>query len=142
MQKKIGLLIALCASFYILSAQKEAFVRLDTTIENNNEKIYIEVDQQPIFPKGKDGLISFYQNNTDYKICAQSDGCKSVIYNIVVDTTGTVKRYSLIKGINEKYNAETERIVSLMPKWKPGIKNEKPVKVLVTLEIFYRIDEL
>ena len=43
-----------------------------------------------------------------------------------------------VPHINEELNKETERLITLMPKWKPGIKDKKLVNVLVTLEIKYQ----
>ncbi len=140
MFKGIGLLVAFCTYFSVLQGQNEVLVRHDTTIDSSDKKICVKVDRQPIFPKGMDGLVSFYQQNSKFKIGTQPDGAKSVIYNIIIDTNGAVQKYTLIKGINDTYNAETKRIVNLMPKWKPGEINGSPVNVLRTLEVFYLVE--
>lgn len=46
--------------------------------------------------------------------------------NFVVNTEGELSHVSVIRGIGGGCDEEAIRVVSAMPKWKPGRHNGKP----------------
>jgi len=135
--KYIFLSITFAMCLTILKAQEEAIVKIDSQ-QVSKSKIFVNVEQKPEFPGGKEGLIEFYKKTSSSSICQKKeDNCKTLYYQIVVDTVGKAENFKIIKGINKELDAETERIVNQMPKWTPGKEKGKPVKVLVTLDIKY-----
>lgn len=141
MYKHIFAVIILLLMAFNITAQEEVIVNVNKTDKENKSKVFVNVDQNPEFPDGKSGLISFYKKNSILEICNNGENCKTLYYQVVIDTLGNAGEYKLLRGINEKYNNETKRLISLMPKWKPGKKGDKLVKVLVTLDIKYKAIE-
>ncbi len=119
-----------------LFAQKDTILNIEETTDITT-KIYVDVEEKPEFPGGKDGLLKYYENISAFEICKKGNTCRTIYYQIVIDTLGNVGGFNIIKGLNDTYDKETQRIVKAMPKWKPGRKNGTPVKVLVTLDIKY-----
>ena len=141
MYKSILLSIALTVSLTILRAQEETIVKIDSQ-QTGKSDIFVNVEQKPEFPGGKEGLIEFYKKTSSSSICyKKEDNCKTLYYQIVIDTLGNAGNFKIIKGINAELNAETERIIKQMPKWIPGKEKGKSVKVLVTLDIKYELNE-
>ena len=140
MVKYVLLFMIILASNTLLKAQEDTVVNVDKQVKASQSNVFIDVEQKPEFPGGKDALIVFYKKTSNYEICNKGDSCKTIYYQIIVNTLGDVESFNIVKGLNEKYDNETKRIVQQMPKWKPGKKGEIPVKVLVTLDIKYRIE--
>jgi hypothetical protein len=123
----------------ILNAQEDTIIN---THKAGKSDIFIEVDQKPKFPGGKEGLINFYKETSLFSICEKKEvNCKTLYYQLIIDTIGNVGDFKIIRGINRELDTETERIISQMPKWSVGIKNGHKVKVLVTLDIKYKLKE-
>ena len=136
--KYILLSIFFAMSLTILKAQEETVIKIGSQQASKSE-IFINIEQNPEFPGGKEGLMKFYKTTSLFSICHKKENnCRTLYYQIVVDTIGKIEDFKIIKGINEKLDNDTERIVKKMPKWTPGKEKGKPVKVLVTLEIKYK----
>lgn len=56
-----------------------------------------------------------------------------VIVRFVIDESGAVQNVRLIKGINSSFDKAYKEIFKSMPQWQAGEKDEKPVKVEMTL---------
>ncbi|MBP5348611.1 MAG: energy transducer TonB, partial [Bacteroidaceae bacterium] len=46
----------------------------------------------------------------------------------------------VVKGIHELLDAEAMRVISAMPKWKPGKHRGKAVRVKYTIPLNFRLD--
>ena len=105
--KYILLSIIFAMSLTILKAQEETVIKIDSQQASKSE-IFINVEQKPEFPGGKEGLMKFYKKTSSFSICHKNkDNCKTLYYQIVIDTTGKVEDFKIIKGINKKLNNET-----------------------------------
>ena len=135
MQKKIYFTIisSILICFNVLSQineEKEVFLNKISTSE---EKVYNNnfVQQKAIFIGGDSGLFKFYKKKSILKIKDFEVPDKSTYFNIYIDETGKVYDFKIVKSINKNYDKEIERLIHLMPKWKPAINNNKSVKVVL-----------
>ena len=62
-----------------------------------------------------------------------------VIVRFVVDEGGNVISVEALTNHGAGLEQEAIRVVSLLPKWKPGIQDGKPVKVYYTLPISFHL---
>ena len=88
-------------------------------------------DTWPTF-KGKDAhaFSSWVTARLKYPADARSahiDG--TVIVKFVIGTNGGVQEVEVTKGVFPSLDAEAVRVIKSSPKWKPGIKDGKPVRV-------------
>jgi protein TonB len=96
-------------------------------------KILIYVEQMPQFIGSMEEYLG---NNLHYPESARTNNIDGrVIVQFVVNEDGSVSGVQLVRGIGGGCDEEAMRMVSGMPKWKPGKQNGKPVKVLFTLPI-------
>jgi TonB family protein len=88
------------------------------------------VEEKPQFPGGERKMMEFIKNNLKYPVLAQEMGYQgTVIVNFVVREDGKIFLTKVLKGISWDLDAEALRIIKIMPDWKPGKVEGKPVKV-------------
>ena len=93
------------------------------------------VDQSPEFPGGSEALRKYVKDNIRHPLVDTRSG--NVIIQFTVDEEGRVVNPKLLRGLDEEFDAEAIRLVEAMPRWKPGMKDGKPVPVQFTLPIFF-----
>ena len=62
-----------------------------------------------------------------------------VFVQFVVDQDGSLTDIKVTRGIHPKCDEEALRVVRNAPKWKPATQRGKPVKVLVTIPINFKL---
>jgi outer membrane biosynthesis protein TonB len=67
------------------------------------------------------------------------DGQGTVIVSFIVKKNGDICNIKIEKGLCPECDNEVKRILSSMPKWKPGEINKKPVDVILYLPILFRL---
>lgn len=101
------------------------------------------LDRYPTFKgKGTEAFSAWVTAHLKYPKeakAAQMDGAVSVQF--VVGTNGGVQEVEVLKGVHPALDAEAVRVVRSSPKWKPGIKDGKPVRVTYTLPVIFILPE-
>ena len=96
-------------------------------------------DQWPTFKgKGTDAFSAWVTAHLKYPKDAKAahiDG--TVRVKFVIGTNGGVQEVEVEKGVFPSLDAEAVRVVKSSPKWKPGIKDGKPVRVSYTLPVIF-----
>ncbi len=91
------------------------------------------VEQMPQFTGDMDAYISSHLQYPDAAQKLNIDG--KVMIRFVVNEDGSVSDATIARGIGGGCDQEALRMVSGMPKWKPGKQNGNAVKVYFTLPI-------
>ena len=105
------------------------------------EDIFVVVEDQPEFPGGPEALMKFIGENVKYPKEAQENGIQGrVIVNFVVNKDGSLSDMKVVRGQDASLDAEAIRIISTMPKWKPGMQRGEAVNVRFTLPITFRLE--
>ncbi len=100
-----------------------------------------EIQEKPEFPGGEEALARFLNKNVEYpEICKENGITGKVIVRFVVSKTGRVKDVEIAKHADRELEKEVIRVVNLMPKWKPGSQNTKPVSVYFHLPINFNLE--
>ncbi len=87
------------------------------------------------------GLNRFLSLNIVYPEKARMLGVEGTVYiNFVVTENGSVDKIRVLKGIGGGCDEEAIRVVSKMPKWKPGKNAGKEVKVMFNLPIRFKLN--
>ena len=99
------------------------------------------VDEMPLFPGGDAALLKFIGANTVYPPEAVKKGIQGrIIIKFAVEPDGTISRISVLKGVNPELDAESMRVVGLLPKFeKPGMQDGKPVPVWFMVPITFAL---
>lgn len=112
---------------------------VDPPVDDNSIKDFVEI--APMFNGGSEALNKFLSSNLNYPSQAARAGVTGrVIVQFVVEKDGSIGNVKVLKGINFGCDEEAVRVISKMPKWKPGIQNGSKVRVYHTLPIYFRLD--
>jgi len=102
--------------------------------------IYTTLDVFPRYPGGDLSRLTFLRNNIHYPEVAQKAGLQGVVMVVfVIETDGSVSEVQVTKGIGAGCDAEAMRVTKLMPRWEPGRRSGKPVRVMVRMPIVFKI---
>jgi protein TonB len=114
-------------------------------VEGNNKKVVAEipvfVEQMPEFPGGEAKLMEYLSNNINYPdqaMNARQQG--KVQVKFVVNEDGSISNVMTTRGFGFGSEQESIRVVSAMPRWKPGRNNGKAVKVWFQLPVIFRLN--
>ena len=111
----------------------------DPVVVTEPEPVII-VSEPPVFPGGEKELMNFINGNIKYPDEAIANNIEGrVILRFVVSTDGSVKRIELIKGVDPLLNQEAMRVISLLPKWKPGKNNGNPAAVWFSVPVTFTL---
>ena len=108
--------------------------------KSNQEEAFATPETMPEFPGGSDSLAHFIRKHLVYPREAMDYGIEGKVYiSFIVNTDGTVSDIKIKKGIGGGCDEEALRVIKLMPKWKPGSLNGKPVMVSFILPISFTL---
>lgn len=112
----------------------------DGTGSSDATGIYTTLDAYPGFPGGVQAFLSFLRANVRYPAASLKSGIQGeVMILFMVETDGSISNVSVNKGIGKECDDEAVRVIKSMPRWEPGRRNGKSVKVLVRSKIIFRI---
>jgi len=98
------------------------------------------VEEMPIFPGGESELMKFFKKNFLYPEPERDLGVMGiVVVSFVVETDGSITSIGIYKGETANLNAEAIRLISIMPKWKPGKQNGAEVRVAINLPVRFTL---
>ncbi|MCX6300876.1 MAG: TonB family protein [Bacteroidia bacterium] len=96
----------------------------------SRDEPFVVVEQMPMYPGGDVALLYFIENNTKYPEEAKAQKIEGrVIVRFIVNTEGYTEGISVIKGVHPLLDAEAVRVISIMPKFEPGMQGGKAVNV-------------
>ena len=104
--------------------------------------VFEVVEEMPEFPGGgMSAFMDYIKTNMRYPASAKEKGTQGrVTVQFVVDKDGSIKEPKLLRSVDKDMNAEALRLISSMPKWKPGRQKGQPVAVKYTAPVMFRLD--
>ena len=120
-------------------AYKEKAVDKDTL----DNPIFEVVEQMPEFPDGgMPALMEYFGKNIKYPEAAMKKGTQGrVTVQFVVEKDGSIANAKVLRGIDPELDKEAVRVISMMPKWKPGMQKGQAVNVKYTVPVMFRLHE-
>jgi hypothetical protein len=86
------------------------------------------------FPGGENALHNFLSKNIKYPYDAvETPFTGKVEVILVIEKTGDIGSINLLHSPNNAITNEIKRVIKLMPKWSPAVKNNQPVVSSVTV---------
>lgn len=139
--KRINARVRLCINCKSESKKKNVIKEEQNESESNKIFNGDDVDQKPSFPGGNKALNKFIASNLRYPDMARMlDKQGTIIVKFVVNETGVLTDIKLAKdSYSLSLGKESLRVVKAMPKWYPGLKNGKAVKVKCSIPITFRL---
>jgi protein TonB len=112
----------------------------DTT---RKAKVFATIEKEPIFPGGAPAFNKFIIKNLKYPDVAKVIGLSGKVYvSFVVDGDGSVTDVKPVKCLGAGCESEAARVISMSPRWVPGIQDGKKVRVMYTVPIDFNISSI
>jgi len=122
------------------------------------KEIFVVVEDMPTFPGcdnlpdraarkacSDEKLMAYLYENVSYPNIARENGIEgTVVVQFVVNSDGTITNVKTLRDIGGGCGDEAERLVAgmndLPERWTPGMQRGKPVRVMYTLPIRFKLN--
>lgn len=95
---------------------------------------YELVDEMPEFPGGYDLMQKFIRENRNGMLEKKGQ----VNIEVIIEKDGSITNINISKSVDRVHNEDALRIINIMPKWKSGILNGKPVRCKIVIPVSYK----
>ncbi|WP_276348284.1 M56 family metallopeptidase [Daejeonella sp. JGW-45] len=103
-------------------------------------KDFSTVEVLPEFAGGMAGWGKYMQANLKYPEEAKKARVTGrVIMQFVVEKDGSLSEIKVLRGIGSGADEEATRVLANSPRWKPGIQEGRPVRVMYTMPVFFNL---
>lgn len=119
---------------------KEEIAQPEPPKNEEENKVFDVVEEQPSFPGGQGALRAWLNDNIKYPVVAAENGIQGkVIVQFVVGKNGSISNVKVLRSVDPSLDKEAVRVVSNMPNWTPGKQNGASVNVRFTLPVTFRL---
>ncbi len=128
-------------SLLLLSALPVFSQKVDDSCFSRNQVYQImETDTMPIFKGGYGALLAYIDTNFVYPAIYNETSIQGkIICKFIVSEDGSISNVKILQGLDKYMDDEVLKIISCMPKWLPGKRKDKAVKVEYFLPVVCRI---
>ena len=93
-----------------------------------------EVEKQPEYPKGIWEFYEYVKHN--FKVSEEDENItKKLFVTFTINTDGSLSDIKIIRGINDRLDAEALRVLKSCPKWIPGEQKGEKVNVRYSIPL-------
>ena len=122
------------------AAVEVKYTPVEVEEEVEEQQIFQVVEEMPEFPGGMGECMKFLSKNIKYPTISQENGVQGrVIVQFVVNRDGSIVDPVVVRGVDPYLDKEALRVISMMPKWKPGKQRGKAVRVKYTVPVMFRL---
>ena len=101
---------------------------------------FVVVEEMPVFRNGNADLMRYLSENIKYPTVSAEQGVQGrVVVQFVVGVHGEILNPVVVKSVDPYLDKEAIRVISSMPKWKPGKQRGKAVRVKYTVPVVFRL---
>lgn len=99
------------------------------------------VEDLPKFPGGAVELMKWLTKNLRYPSDAQRKKKEGkVVVQFIVNKDGTMSDLKVVKSAQyASLDREALRVMRKMPKWTPGVQNDKPCRTMVCIPVVFKL---
>jgi TonB family protein len=110
-------------------------------LNDGDNAVFFVVENMPEFNgNSSDAFRIFIQQNLRYPIEALEKGITGRVFvQFDICKNGEVKNAKIVRGVHETLDNEVLRVMSISPKWTPGLQRGKPVTVRFTFPVVFQM---
>ncbi len=106
----------------------------------SEEPVFGIAEHMPEFPEGQAEMYKWISQVIKYpKECAEESKSGTVRLQFIVEKDGSISQPRILSSSDPRFEAEALRVLSLMPRWKPGRQQGQRVRCRITLPITFRL---
>ena len=119
--------------------------KIKETMETHSKSVpdsvvFEVVEEMPDFPGGMKALMEYLSQNIKYPAEAHAKGIQGrVIVCFVVKKDGSIDNIKVVRSVDPYLDKEAIRVITAMPKWKPGKQRGETVNVKFTVPVAFRL---
>ena len=136
MKKVLLVLLVLFFATCVAKAQQP-----DDVVESSNQDVPAAIDENPSF-LGQDASAfgAWVSKYLRYPALPRKYGIEGrVMVGFCIDVDGTVSDVKVVSGVDRDLDKEAVRVIASSPKWKPAIRDGKPVRTHVVFPVIFRL---
>ncbi len=108
---------------------------------DDDDRIYDIVEENAQFPGGDEACLKWLAEHIKYPSICQEQGVQGrVIVSFVVNKDGSIVDVNTLRSPDANLTKEAERVVKMMPKWKPARQGNKTVRSRFNLPVLFRLN--
>jgi len=109
-------------------------------IDPTNPLNFHVVEDLPQYPGGAVEFLKWLTKNLRYPHNARRQKVQGrVVAVFYVEKDGSITGIKITESLSPECDREARRVLSMMPRWKPGIQNDKPCRTKVCIPIVFRL---
>jgi protein TonB len=113
---------------------------VEEIVAEDDDELFTVVDQQPEYAGGYEAMMAFIKANMKYPPNARRMQIEGTVHvSFIVSKTGEISEVKVLRGIMTECDTEAVRVIQMMPRWKPGRQNGRPVNVRFILPLKFRL---
>ena len=136
-RKRLFVIVTLCFATLFALAQKEK-----TDSSNSADALTWSIDEENAqFPGGEAACFKFINENLRYPAACIEQGIQGrVLVSFTVEKDGSLSDIKTLRSPDPNLTKEAERIIGLMPKWKPARQGNKTVRSKFNIPVVFRLN--
>ena len=101
---------------------------------------YVIVERQPEYQGGMEAMMKFINSNLRRPPVMKKNKELHGVVNVefIITEDGSIADVKTVRGIHPDLDAEAERVVRMMPPWRPGSQQGKPVRVKFNIPVRFK----
>ena len=108
---------------------------------DDDDRVYEMVEENPEFPGGMEAYVKWLSEHLKYPSICQEQGVQGrVMVGFVVNKDGSITDVKAVRSPDKHLSEEAERVLKMMPKWKPGRQNNKTVRARYVAPVMFRLN--
>ncbi len=109
---------------------------------DDDDRIYDIVEENAQFPGGEEALFKWLSEHLKYPSRCQEQGVQGrVIMKFVVNKDGSIGEAQVARSSKDSdLDKEAERVIKMMPKWKPARQGNKPVRSWFYQPVMFKLN--
>ena len=113
-----------------------------TSVPDNSTPIFNAVEIQPNFPGGEQAFGRFLSENIIYPDKAREVHTTGRVFiRFVVEKDGALSDLKCLRDPGNGLGQEAIRVLSISPRWRPGIQNGRTVRVQFTVPVNFVLND-
>ena len=107
---------------------------------NLDNQLFGVVEESAQFPGGDEACLKWLSEHIKYpSICREQGVQGRVIVSFVVNKDGSIVDVEVIRSPDASLSKEAERVVKLMPRWRPAKQGNKTVRSRFRLPVLFKL---
>lgn len=121
-------------------AISEPIVMDEPLPEEEVDEVFVIVETRPEPIGGMQAFYAYLSTNLKYPKEARQMGISGRVYvQFIVEKNGDITNVEVVKGIGAGCDEEAVKVLQNAPAWSPGKQRGRPVKVKMTIPIFFTL---